>query len=69
MKVLWRISIKEDNPELLATVFSGKFGDDITSVEEATERFQRIKGELIKLIVYLDYGINLYGIHFHCGSA
>jgi hypothetical protein len=39
MKVLWRISIKEDNPELLATVFSGKFGDDITSVEEATERF------------------------------
>jgi hypothetical protein len=29
MKILWRISIKEENPELLATVFSGKFGDDI----------------------------------------
>lgn len=31
MKVLWRISITEDNPEKLATTFSGKFGDDITS--------------------------------------
>jgi len=35
MKVLWRLSIKEDNPENLATVFSGKFGDDITSADEA----------------------------------
>jgi len=35
MKILWRLSIKEDNPQDLATVFSGKFGDDILSAEEA----------------------------------
>ena len=32
MKILWRISIKEDNPNLLKTAFSGKFGDDINSI-------------------------------------
>ncbi len=35
MKILWRISITEDNPEALATTFSGKFGDDIASKEQA----------------------------------
>jgi len=35
MKILWRLSIKEDNPKELCTVFSGKFGDDILSAEEA----------------------------------
>lgn len=44
MKVLWRISILEDHPELLATSFSGKFGDDITCIEEAESRFKQIKG-------------------------
>lgn len=29
MKILWRISIKEENQEKLATVFSVKFGDDL----------------------------------------
>ena len=33
MKVLWRISIKEENPEKLATVFSVKFGDDLNTPE------------------------------------
>lgn len=40
MKVLWRISIPEDHPELLTTNFSGKFGDDITTLEEAERRFK-----------------------------
>lgn len=35
MKILWRISIPEDNSKQLATVFSNKFGDDISSVEDA----------------------------------
>jgi len=35
MKVLWRISITEDNSKKLATVFSNKFGDDINSEEDA----------------------------------
>jgi hypothetical protein len=35
MKILWRISITEDNPEALATTFSGKFGDDIASKDQA----------------------------------
>lgn len=59
MKVLWRLSIQEENPELLATVFSGKFGDDIVTVAQAESRFKEIK----------DMGIRLAGIHFHCGSA
>lgn len=40
MKILWRISILEDNPELLSTKFSGKFGDDIVSLEDAETRFK-----------------------------
>jgi diaminopimelate decarboxylase len=59
MKVLWRLSIKEDNSEQLKTVFSNKFGDDLNSAEEADERFRQIK----------NMGIKLEGIHFHCGSG
>jgi diaminopimelate decarboxylase len=59
MKILWRISIKEDNSEQLKTVFSNKFGDDLYSVEDAEERFERIR----------NMGIKLEGIHFHCGSG
>lgn len=59
MKILWRIAIKEDNPEKLATVFSGKFGDDIINLNEAEEKFKMIKS----------MGVNLEGIHFHCGSG
>lgn len=32
MKILWRISIVEENPEKMATLFSGKFGDDVPNV-------------------------------------
>jgi len=35
MRILWRISIDEDNKEKLATVFSEKFGDTLSSLEEA----------------------------------
>lgn len=40
-------------------MFSVKFGDDIESQEQIYQRFEQIK----------DMGINLHGIHFHCGSA
>jgi len=40
-------------------VFSGKFGDDISSIEDAKLRFERIR----------KMGIKLAGIHFHCGSG
>lgn len=33
MKILWRIAIKENASHELATVFSNKFGDDLTSIE------------------------------------
>jgi len=59
MKVLWRLSIKEDNSEQLKTVFSNKFGDDLNSVDEAEERFRQIR----------NMGVKLEGIHFHCGSG
>lgn len=59
MKILWRLSIKEDDPENMKTLFSGKFGDDLASSEEAEAKFKIIK----------DLGIRLHGIHFHCGSA
>jgi len=39
MKIMWRISITEDNKKDLATVFSVKFGDDIDNEEEARARF------------------------------
>jgi diaminopimelate decarboxylase len=60
MKILWRISITEENSKQLATVFSNKFGDDISSLEEAHLKFSYIAKEL---------GIKLHGIHFHCGSG
>lgn len=58
MKILWRIAIKEDDAEKLSTTFSGKFGDDITTVTPE-RRFKQIR----------DMGIKLAGIHFHCGSG
>ena len=60
MKILWRISIPEDNVKDLAVIFSNKFGDDINSIEEAHAKFEHIAKEI---------GIKLYGIHFHCGSG
>jgi diaminopimelate decarboxylase len=60
MKILWRISIPEDNTKLLSTTFSNKFGDDITSKEDAKQKFKYIRENL---------GIKLHGIHFHCGSG
>lgn len=60
MKVLWRISIVEDNSKQLSTTFSGKFGDDFSSLDDAHARFKYIARDL---------GISLYGIHFHCGSG
>lgn len=39
MKILWRIAIKEQSSEELATVFSNKFGDDLHSPKEALQRF------------------------------
>lgn len=59
MKILWRLSITEENPEMMATLFSGKFGDDVSSLPVARERFLEIQR----------LGINLHGLHFHCGSA
>jgi len=32
MRILWRISIKEEASDQLATPFSGKFGDDLDSI-------------------------------------
>ncbi|CAD8045764.1 unnamed protein product [Paramecium sonneborni] len=59
MKILWRLSIVEENPDQMATLFSGKFGDDLTDSESAHKRFKQIQ----------QMGIQLHGIHFHCGSA
>lgn len=59
MKILWRIAIKEDNSEQLATVFSNKFGDDFINLDQIKARFKQIR----------DMGIKLEGIHFHCGSG
>ncbi len=59
MKILWRISIKEDDSEKLATVFSNKFGDDLKNLQEIRQKFQQIN----------QMGICLHGIHFHCGSG
>ncbi|CAK78893.1 unnamed protein product (macronuclear) [Paramecium tetraurelia] len=59
MKILWRISIVEENPGQMATLFSGKFGDDVPNLDAAHKRFKQIQ----------QMGIQLHGIHFHCGSA
>jgi diaminopimelate decarboxylase len=59
MDVLWRISIKEDAKDNLATPFSGKFGDDLETPEKMHERMLEIA----------EMGVNIKGIHFHCGSG
>lgn len=59
MGVLWRIAIKEESTDKLSTPFSGKFGDDLDTHEQIHKRMEEIK----KL------GINIKGIHFHCGSG
>ena len=41
-------------------MFSNKFGDDITCIEDAKQKFKYIMNEL---------SINIHGIHFHCGSG
>lgn len=59
MSILWRIAIKEEASDKLATPFSGKFGDDIDTTEKIHSRMKEIK----------NMGIKLKGIHFHCGSG
>lgn len=59
MKVLWRIAIKEDAKDKLSTPFSGKFGDDLDTLESIHARMKEIK----------EMGVKLQGIHFHCGSG
>lgn len=59
MKILWRIAIKEEATDKLATPFSGKFGDDLDTTEKIHERMEEIS----------KMGITLHGIHFHCGSG
>jgi len=59
MEILWRIAIKEEATDKLATPFSGKFGDDIDTTEKIHSRMKEIK----------NMGIKLKGIHFHCGSG
>lgn len=59
MDVLWRLSILEEKGDDLATRFSGKFGDDLVTEEEIHNRMKEIQ----------ELGVNLRGIHFHCGSG
>lgn len=59
MDVLWRIAIKEEASDNLATPFSGKFGDDLENDEMICDRMNEIS----------DMNIKLKGIHFHCGSG
>ena len=59
MGVLWRIAIKENATDKISTPFSGKFGDDLEEDEMIDARMKEIA----------DMGINLKGIHFHCGSG
>ena len=59
MRILWRISIKEDVVEGISCLFSGKFGDEINTAEEARKRFAEIQA----------LGVNLLGLDFHCGSG
>lgn len=59
MRVLWRIAIKEEATDNLATPFSGKFGDDLDCEESIENRMREIA----------DLGVNIQGIHFHCGSG
>jgi diaminopimelate decarboxylase len=59
MKVLWRIAIKEESTDKLATPFSGKFGDDLDSEAKIHARMSEIR----------EMGVRLEGVHFHCGSG
>ena len=59
IKILWRISIKEEASDHLSTPFSGKFGDDLETIEEIEQRMRQIQS----------MGISLKGSHFHCGSG
>lgn len=59
MRMLWRISIKEDPSAGITTCFSNKFGDHISSTAEAHDRFRTLA----------DLGHYMDGIHFHCGSG
>jgi diaminopimelate decarboxylase len=59
MEILWRISIKEEASDNLATPFSGKFGDDLETDEMINDRMAEIE----------EMGVKLKGIHFHCGSG
>lgn len=59
MKILWRIAIKEEATDNLATPFSGKFGDDLETDDSIEARMREIN----------EMGISLAGIHFHCGSG
>lgn len=59
MGVLWRVAIKEEATDKISTPFSGKFGDDLETDEEIDARMKEIA----------NMGINLKGIHFHCGSG
>jgi diaminopimelate decarboxylase len=59
MDILWRIAIKEEAKDNLATPFSGKFGDDLDNDEMISSRMKEV--EVMQ--------INLKGIHFHCGSG
>jgi hypothetical protein len=43
MKILWRLAIKEDASDNLATPFSGKFGDDLDTPEKMHDRMKEIK--------------------------
>ena len=59
MAILWRISIKEEASDNLATAFSGKFGDDLENEQMIHSRMSEIS----------EMGISLKGVHFHCGSG
>lgn len=59
MDILWRIAIKEEATDNLATPFSGKFGDDLENDEMIDSRMKEIS----------EMEVKLKGIHFHCGSG
>ncbi len=59
MNILWRIAIKEEATDNLATPFSGKFGDDLENDQMIDVRMKQIN----------QMGFNMKGIHFHCGSG
>jgi len=42
MDILWRIAIKEEATDNLATPFSGKFGDDLDGDEMIDARMKEI---------------------------